>query len=338
MKLCFGTFAKILVLCMEGMTQTKLVAKLVRCVDNTSSYISSQYRYNGSFDDIDGDKPSISKLVNCKVNFSFANGADTMQPELSEVIKKLKLNVIPFMGEKCKTKIALTLIRAIQEDQSIDSEEKDVFKRIFGYNKQQLFQQTEFLFSSLLGKILLYVVNSDIKNTQGASCVKIITQDYIDESFITFQYDYIWKEDRETFIIYSYEMLTIFNDILSQNKIDYFIEKVDPTNLFDWDIWSDRIDEFHSNLHSEIGNNSKSKTAQKIFEFDKTLDDYITYLARHGRPLAENTNIFVPMYRDENVPWSNSFSKKVNNYRERLIKINNEIYELLFYKIDKSSK
>lgn len=340
MKLCFGTFAKILILCMEGMTQNKLVAKLVKCVDHTSSYISSQYRFNGSFDDIDGDKPAISKLVNCKINFSYANGETTIPPTLNEVIEKLTLNVIRFMGEKCKTKIILTLIRVIQEDESVDGEEKDVFKKIFGTDKQHFFQQTDFLFSELLGMTLLYVVNSDIKNTMGKSCIKTITEDYVDESFNTFQCDYIWKSDGETLILYSYEMLDCLNKILLSNEINYFIEQIDPTNQFDWDYYDDRINEFHSDIKSKIKDKyiSKSKTLQKITDFDDMLDEYFTYISQKTIPLAEKPNIAVPIHRDENAQWSISFSNKVTYYRKKLIQIYLEIYELLFIKIDKPSK
>lgn len=339
MKLCFGTFAKILILCMEGMTQNKLVAKLAKCVDENSSYISNQYRYNHSFDEIDGDKPSISKLVNCKIDFSYASGRETAPPTLNEVIEKLTLNVIPFMGEKCKTKIALTLIRVIQEDESIVGEEKDVFKSIFGHDKQQFFQQTDFLFSELLSKTLLYVVNSDIKNTKGKSCIEAITEKYITESFDTFQFDYVWGEDCDTFILYSYEMLACFNKILSCNKVDYFIGQIDPTTLFDWEIWSDKTEKFHDDIQSEICDkyNSKSKISQKIFEFDKVLDDYIEYLALHTRPLPEKPNIAVPKSRDNDAKWSVSFSNDVINYRKNLIHIYQEIFELLYIKINQFS-
>lgn len=339
MKLCFGTFAKILILCMEGMTQNKLVAKLAKCVDENSSYISNQYRYNHSFDEIDGDKPSISKLVNCKNDFSYASGGGTTPPTLNEVIEKLTFHIIPFMGEKCKTKIALTLIRVIQEDESIIGEEKDAFKGVFGYDKQQFFLQTNFLFSELLGKTLLYVVNSDIKNTKGKSCIEAITEKYIAESFDTFQFDYVWEEDCDTFTLYSYEMLVCFYKTLSSSKIDHFIGKIDPTDLFDWDFCSGKIDEFHDNIQSEISDkyNSMSKTSQKIFEFDKVLDDYIEYLAHNTRPLPEKPNIAVPIYRDDNTQWSVSFSDNVINYRKNLIHIFQEIFELLYIKIDQSS-
>ena len=318
MKLCFGTFAKILILCIEGMTQNKLVAKLAKCVDENSSYISSQYRYNGSFDEIEGDKSSISKLVNCKINFAYADSENTTPPTLNDVIEKLTLNIIPFMGEKCKTKIILTLIRVIMEDKSIEREETYIFKNIFGMDKEQLFYQTVFLFSDFLGKTLLYIVNSDIKNTEGKNCIEGITKNYIDESFNTFQFDYVWGIDCDTFTLYSYEMLDCFKKILSSNRIDYFIEKIDPTDIFDWDIWSEKIDEFHDEIQSEISDkyNSMSKTSQKIFEFDQVLDDYISYLAYHIRPLAENPSIAVPIYRDENVQWSMSFSDNVINYRK----------------------
>lgn len=301
MKLCFGTFAKILILCMEGMTQNKLVAKLAKCVDENSSYISNQYRYNHSFDEIDGDKPSISKLVNCKIDFSYASGGGTIPPTLNEVIEKLTLNVIPFMGEKCKTKIALTLIRIIQEDESIDCEEKDIFKSIFGFDKQLFFQQTDFLFSELLGKTLLYVVNSDIKNTMGKIYIEAITEKYIAESFATFQFDYVWKADCDTFILYSYEMLNCFNRIISNNKIDVFIQQIDPTIQFDWDYYDDRINEFHSDIKNIISDkyNLKSETLKKITDFDDMLDKYFTYISLNTNPLTEKTNIAVPIHRDE---------------------------------------
>lgn len=47
-----------------------------------------------------------------------------------------------------------------------------------------------------------------------------------------------------------------------------------------------------------------------IQQFVQTLDDYTGYLGCNMRPIVEKPDIFVPLYRDENVKWAVEHKKK----------------------------
>lgn len=88
-RLCFGTFIKILDLCKYNITQEKLIAKIIQIIDNPNSrYIK--------------EKEAISKLKNCKIDYVFYSGNCNDIPSLNDIIQSIKKNVAPFIDEDKK--------------------------------------------------------------------------------------------------------------------------------------------------------------------------------------------------------------------------------------------
>lgn len=63
-----------------------------------------------------------------------------------------------------------------------------------------------------------------------------------------------------------------------------------------------------------------------IQQFVQTLDDYTGYLGCNMRPIVEKPDIFVPLYRDENVKWAVEHKKNTEAYRQKFGFIYQEIY------------
>ena len=170
MRLCFGSFATVLVCCRQDIhiSQQSFISKLIKTVDPKSTYLK--------------DKSAVSKLLNCQKNFTFADKEEAMRPILDTVIRELKTEVTPFIEEDKKAKVILTLLGIIQKDSYIDTEKQQIFKMYFGVDKQDLFQQSEFILSDFLGRVVLYTVCGNIDNTENEikkESIKEIISDYI---------------------------------------------------------------------------------------------------------------------------------------------------------------
>lgn len=335
MKLCFGVFATILRHCLKKLNQEKLVARLAKCVDTYSGYIDESVRCLSDAT-IEGDKSAISKLVNCKKNFVFSESEVNQVLDFDMVIKNLNTHIIPFIEDKGKIKFILAIIRVIQLDGSIDLEEREVFKKAFGVSKEQFLEQGEYDFSDILGKTLLYTVDSDIENIKGAGCIKVITKDFVEKELDFSIYDYEWDSDKSSLKLFRYIVFNLFNEILLKYNINDFIETADPTNCIDLSKWIENGDEFIEETKNQIWNkyNQNSTIVKEAQTFAQVLNDYLNYLALNMRPANERTSISVPLYRDEDVKWGMNFEKTVMDFRLEMISVYKNIVNSVMRNID----
>lgn len=365
MRLCFGTFATVLNCCRQNVQQATLVARIAKVVDPCSRYIGeNRYKIieqeqdqnqkldqnqeldqNQKLDQdptkekIEGDKPATNKLLHCKINFVFDNEEFANNLTLDETIKRFETEVAPFIDEDKKAKVILVLLDIIQKDKCIDFDKKENFKKFLGVDKQHLLQQSEFVFSDFLGRILLYSLLGNVDNTVGRSCVNSITNNYIDAFVEPYAYEYQWDTTSQTLVLSFVTIFNIFNQAILDYQIDTFVECVDPTNMMEFE-WLNKCKNFLKHTESSIwvpfGPSTVEKKGlvlQKVQQFAQTLVAYTEYLPLNMRPLDVNSvDRFVPLYRDENVKWALSFEKNTQNYRQHLISIYQEIcHHMIFY-------
>lgn len=330
MKLCFGVFATILKHCSKKLNQERLVASLAKCVDTYSGYINENVRcLSGAT--IEGDKSAISKLVNCKKNFVFSESEVAQVLDLDRIVKNLNTHIIPFIEDKGKIKFLLALIRVIQFDDSINVEEKEVFKNAFGVSKEQFLEHDEYVFSDIVAKTLLYTVNSDIENIKGADCIKTITKEFVEREINGSIYEYEWNSDKSSLKLFRYKILKIFDDTIRRYNINEFVESVDPTSSIDLSDWIENGDGFIKDTKNQIWDryDKRNPIVKEIQKFAKVLDDYLNYLSSSMRPEYDNMSVSVPLYRDEDVKWSMNFEKTVKNFRLEAISVYNKIFNLV---------
>ena len=92
MKLCFGTFIKILDLCKCNITQEELIAEIVKIVDDPNSrYITG--------------KEALSKLKNCKIDYVFYSGNCNSIPPVNVIIQGIREKVAHYIGEDKKATV-----------------------------------------------------------------------------------------------------------------------------------------------------------------------------------------------------------------------------------------
>ena len=318
MRLCFGTFATVLNHCRQNIYQAALIAQIVNIVDSDNRYLGEKMA---------GDGPAINKLLSCKIDFVFSKEIVTIPPET--VISKFETNVSPFIDEDKKAKVIFALLNIIKSDECIDIDKRESFIKHLGYEKQQLLQQSEFVLSDFLGKILLYTTLGNVKNRVGKECVKEITDDYIDTLAKPYVNELQWDASSQTLTLLHVKMFQLFQNAITMYHIEDFIETTDPTNMMNIREL-ERCDGFivytRDNIWIPFGQKSISWTLQKIQQFAQTLDDYTTFLGTNVRPIEKHPNTLVPLHRDEQLQWELWFSKETRNYRQHLIDIYRDIY------------
>ena len=194
MRLCFGSFAKILKLCkLPSVTDVQLIGALTRTVDPTCEYG-------------DSDGTAVSRLLSCTQNLSngqlrrtgqraqtdhsnFVSGWGTnrlsnvvlagQKADKNEVVQKIADNVLPLLDEDRKALAVLAVVDVISNDPFVDGDKRISFEKCIGTSKKALLLQSRYVLSELFAGILLYTVVS-VKNTEGKEYIAKIDREYVD--------------------------------------------------------------------------------------------------------------------------------------------------------------
>ncbi|MDD4593469.1 MAG: NACHT domain-containing protein, partial [Parabacteroides sp.] len=194
MRLCFGTFVRVLKLCkLPSVTDVQLVGSLTRTIDPTCEYG-------------DSDGTAVSRLLSCTQNLSngqmrrtgqkartdhsdFESGLGTnrlsnvvlagQKADKDEVIKKIAEDVLTLIDEDRKALAALAILDIIRKDTAIDDDKRLSFEKYLGTTKKALLSQDGYILSELFAGVLLYSVVS-VQNTVGKECAVEIDKAYVD--------------------------------------------------------------------------------------------------------------------------------------------------------------
>lgn len=334
MHICFGVVASILNCCRQGINQSDFIARIAFCLDKKSSYFTCENEK-----ELKGDDPAANKLLHCKRDYVFFSKDIPYKIEHSDVIKDFQTQVEPWIDEDQKAVILLALLDIIGQDTKIDVEKKANFKKFMGIEREQLLRQNTFVFSDFISRLLLYSVGSNIPNTSGKSFISAINKEFITNTRKLYQNEYQWDNETQTLVLTFQKMFDIFEQELNDYSIIHFIKYFDPSNCVDF-TYIEKSEEFIQNLRSSMnmllgpfGLENPGFTTQKLQEFTAVLNDYIYYLGMNMRlsDPSSCTNLFVPIYRDENPKAALDFSDETYNYREQLYSIYLDICDHMIF-------
>lgn len=191
MRLCFGTFARVLQLCkLDVVTDPRLVGTMTRTIDPNCQYIKSE------------NATSVHRLLNCTGNLSPGNIADggtgvmrrpgrsissilllAPRADRTDLTQKFADDVIGLLDENKKLNAVLALLNIIERDEVIDDDsasgKKRSFEKYVGTTKTALLSQSDYILSDLLAGIFLYTVAAGVVNTVGKESIDELTPEYI---------------------------------------------------------------------------------------------------------------------------------------------------------------
>ena len=234
MRLCFGTFARVLRACklQQGVSDVKLIGELTKTIDPECEYG-------------DSDGTAVSRLLSCTQNLSNGNARRKGQKRnlsikdfdpgyltnrLSNIVdeakkvdrkvvaKNIAENVLPLLDEDKKKLIIPALFYIIALDTVIDTEKTASFEKYVGISKSELLSQKEIVLSELLAGLLIYVVIA-VVNTEGKNYAKTIDDTFLNDLL----------QSSSTFhVIDSSDDISIIAEEYLPNKeyIDSYMEKV----------------------------------------------------------------------------------------------------------------
>lgn len=192
MRLCFGTFARVLQLCkLDVISDPRLVGTMTRTIDPNCEYIKSE------------NATSVHRLLNCTGNLSNGNISDSgtgvmrrpgrsissvllLAPsaDRAELSRKFADNVIGLLDENKKLNAVLALLNIVQRDEVIDDDsasgKKRSFEKYVGTTKNDLLSRSDYILSDLLAGIFLYTVAAGVVNTVGRESIAELTLEYFE--------------------------------------------------------------------------------------------------------------------------------------------------------------
>lgn len=166
MKLCFATFASVLVKCkLQTVTQKEFVSALLSTID--ANYVSGEW-FNDAL---------VSSAVRGTKNLppAFSISARSFS-DLESYSDKVQKHVVPLLDQNLIPNMILAIKDIIKCDSSI--EDGTVIERVSNQTKKQLLANKKVSVYKFLSGILFYVVTST-KNNESRESVKQITPDYI---------------------------------------------------------------------------------------------------------------------------------------------------------------
>lgn len=332
MHLCFGAIAFILSSFQTMSTQAILVARLALCLDERSNYVEFDQRHKEDKSTIEGDRYAASKLIHLRKNFVFSDPSLSSNVDLASVTKLFKEGVEPLIDEDKKALILLILLHIIRNDDLIEKEKSQTFKRFFGHDRLELLQQTEFIFSDFLSRALMYTTCGKVNNIFSHDFTADLKEAYIPRIPDIYQNEYEWDAETETLSLCLTKAFNTFNDFeqsLRKYDILSFIDKVDPSVQMNIK-YAEQCDEFIKELR-KTRDDTFCFTDYRVQDFVDVLDEYTTYLPLNMIPLDWNMDIVVPKFRDENLIWANDFLEETYKYRCKLADIYQEIYRHLHF-------
>jgi len=191
MRLCFGTFARVLQLCkLDVVTDPRLVGTMTRTIDSDCQYIKSE------------NATSVHRLLNCTGNLSPGNIADggtgvirrpgrsissvlilAPRADRTDLTQKFANDVVGLLDENKKLNAVLALLNIIQSDEFIDDDsaagKKRSFEKYVGTTKNALLSQSDYVLSEFLAGVFLYSVAAGVVNTVGKDSIDELTPEYI---------------------------------------------------------------------------------------------------------------------------------------------------------------
>ena len=161
MRVCFGTFARVLQLCkLSTVSDPRLVGTMTRSIDPNCQYINKD------------NATAVSRLLKCKGNLSTGNIEEpgigvTKKPgesisrilqlapnaDSGDIKRKFRNNVVCMLSEDKKLQIVLALLDIVEKDTFLDDEspngKKLSFDKYAGTTKNALLTQSEYVLPDL---------------------------------------------------------------------------------------------------------------------------------------------------------------------------------------------
>ncbi|MBE6844321.1 MAG: hypothetical protein E7508_01220 [Ruminococcus sp.] len=279
-RLCFGTFASLLNKCRsEEVHQFDFLGDLIWGIDQYSRYIS--------------EAPAVTRLLKCELNYTLTEAAIKEKPTNDTLTNYIFEEVAPSIMEDKKKIVILTLIDIIRRDTSLSREKKELFKEYFFVDREQFLMESNFVFSDIVSKALLFTTFGNVKNKYNKGDVFVISDEYINTVTAPYLNDVDWDKGKQALTLTYIEIYNEFTHLIREYGIERFILYDDPKNGLSGSVF-DNYSKFRESISHKMVNIDYRRDIWKMIAlYLSNLDDYINFLSFNM--VEVSPNIFHPI-------------------------------------------
>ena len=312
MRLCFGTFARVLLPCTD-FTAQELGGVLAKLVDPKSRYIE--------------DKTAVHKLFKCDINF-VKGSDDAASVSKEDIILGFEESVIPRINVDKIECVVLALCDIIFKDNEIEQSYESSFEKYTGVKKDALLSQSAYILPEFLAGLLLYTVEV-VNNKVGVECVKSVTEEYVDGITKKYKKDVRKNSGAKVVVFPTRQPKEILELAVQKCYIREFISS-DPTNKVKID-FVNGAEHFVNTMSYVISLlDGESEVWSQIGILTQMMDEYNGYLSQNLIPHKDKKSIYlIPMYHEEKMKWVQSFESTTDEYRTKINDFHGKIAEIL---------
>lgn len=320
MKLCFGTYASIMKCCSQ-LAQDKLVPRIIWVVDEKNSALGVGVTEAVSSDELDGmegNKTVVSKLLSCNQALKLKN---RHLPSIEIACERFKSKVMPCLIPDKIGEAVLAILYIISNDETIEVENIESFRKCLGMYPDELLVQTTFDPPDFFARVLLYTTYVD--NKDGLSCAKEITDDFIEKAANNSWARWEWNDSMQTLKIIPEEEYRLWGEVnkiaemkfcLVRSQEDFRISPVDYL------LWGKDADTLFPDTYRRIecyDPRTKKMMLNKVKRYTNLLHELAECLRSMSRPAANQTTEW-PIFPND----------RTRDVRQRLSDVCNELYTI----------
>lgn len=319
MILCFGIFAKVLNYCNQRLAQNKFVPRIAWVVDRRNSSLASNLDFDvNDPDGMEGNPAVVSKLLSCNRPFEIR---DKPVPSVEIARERFKSKVMPVLTPDKIKKAVLAILYIINEDETLEAENVEIFRKCFGMYKDELLVQRALNVPDFFTRVLLYTTYTD--NEDGRLYTKEITDDFIEKVADDSRIRVKFNDDMQTVEIERTEEMRLWTEVnriaeiklcLMQSEENFCSSPIDPIDVMF--LYGDAETLFpHMYRRIErIDPRTKKMMHAKMEDFSKLLHEFAECLRAMTRSMANQTTEW-PIFPDA----------KALDVRQRLTNVYNEL-------------
>lgn len=315
MILCFGIFADILNRCNLGLPQERFVPRLAWVVDRHNSSLAIGLDFDvDDPDGMEGNGGVVCRLLLCERRLKLR---DKQLPSLQVARERFKSKVMPFINEDMLANAVLAILYIISKDETIETENKESFRRYLGMYKEELLRQTKFDVTDFLTRVLLYTTCVD--NKRGQPYVEEITDTFIEKVANDSWTELKWDATSQTVEVVRSEESNFYDEIESLNELRLALMET-PVNHTDieWLGVDERVLFPSRYKHMRFKDaETKRRFSARLVQYTKLVHELTDCLIEQQRSTVGPTTMW-PIFPDE----------RMQDIRQRLTDLSNELLTL----------
>lgn len=281
-ELCFGGFAHLVDICRNEAnvkSQSDVIARMVSVIDPNNRCISSDSIGEKEISNITGEKTVVNHLIKCTQKFKLVTNFDILLKDKALILEKFKEFVNNYLDADKIPMLIYTLIYIMANDIQMSTQNKELFKEIFGCYIEKYFPQKEISVYDFLLNLLLYTVSPRLDSLNFSASISCIDINTMRKFYNSYSSDLSYDSSSQIITLSFIDDYEFLIGMLEKHKISSFLKEIDPSFRSGFEkVWIERLSLFYDSSIEYLNNKSKSKFRNLFYDFINHVNNYCNYL------------------------------------------------------------